>query len=812
MIRAIRHYVTDENPSAVIAQIKKLSFHAANMSQYTGGMVRLRSVTPEGEVILTRVNGIDHVLVKLIAGGYLIALIASENIKWYTTFDPVADDYSLDDELSADPPGDFEINDQYYLAEFFDLNRENCPAIIQNGTQNYVTVAPDNEKLAPVDKWDDWHWHSYLYDGTPDTMQESEYIWRPPAKIAMDIGSTHFSMVDYTAFRDHTIISRNIDQLKRGYFPYSQIVSFGSFDLTSAQTPGNPSALSFYGRNGYALDADGKIIIYLERINVAGVVQPVRPAEIFPVQFFWPFIPYLDEIKHFNILYYIKGDDIKLLPELDSLYSWQLSYFDNNKLPNNLSLFGDAATFSAVDFSTSTDTDEDPVRCLHAVAGYDTYDGYMCHTGTVHEVITATTAPYASSGVRYVPIGVSGNFKALYVKNTWTIAGTGPTSISTYHSVTVGNLPLVWLSIGQDWDTWPGAFGIYTFRNDNVTDRNSEETASNSISMTQELMFGTEVIDTGVSEMSYAMQYTTESHYVGSWELGFREGCQNVSIFYTTTEMNAGESQTLHVNNSSDEDTYTWIVEQNDNGDFSGSKTATGNSASYTATPNNDNCTNSGTIILRCNGDTVDTLTITILSGQPPVDATREYSYGTVINYPCQPSMWLNPETGYYEEIWLESCPQGYYVTGSCQEIATIKDCNSNIRSSSVWYTWYKDGPSNDPNFSCGALAATEDIRPQPPAGCCPISIRFKTASYANPVADAFNTDVIDMFDGVNVHLTAPGVDQTLGSPSYPEDLKTFGVVVDSSSNSYTMTVNGKTIAAGGSAYFVWSIDKGQWQ
>ncbi|MFA5160319.1 MAG: hypothetical protein WC484_07450, partial [Candidatus Omnitrophota bacterium] len=140
MIRAIRHYVTNDDPSAVIAQIKKLSFHAANMSEHTGGMVRLRSVIPEGEVILTRINGIDHVVVKLTGGGYLIVLIASEDIKWYTTFDPTPDSYKFDDELKTDPPGDFEIDDQYYIAQYFDSMRENCPSIVQVDKKNYVTV------------------------------------------------------------------------------------------------------------------------------------------------------------------------------------------------------------------------------------------------------------------------------------------------------------------------------------------------------------------------------------------------------------------------------------------------------------------------------------------------------------------------------------------------------------------------------------------------------------------------------------------------------------------------------------------------
>lgn len=56
-----RKYRTDADPTPFIGALRKMSFHADQMHGFSGGAQRLHQTTPDGEVILTRVNDMDIV-------------------------------------------------------------------------------------------------------------------------------------------------------------------------------------------------------------------------------------------------------------------------------------------------------------------------------------------------------------------------------------------------------------------------------------------------------------------------------------------------------------------------------------------------------------------------------------------------------------------------------------------------------------------------------------------------------------------------------------------------------------------------------
>jgi hypothetical protein len=574
----------------LIAQIKKLSFQAENISKNTGGMVRLRSITPEGEVILTRVGEIDHVWVKLISGGYLIVLIADEDTKWYTSFIPASNGYKFDDELKEEPPGNFEIDDQYYIATFFDAMRENCPSIIKVGKMNYVTVAPDNRNLSPIDKWDDWHWHRYTYRGAPNGKSESDDIYYPPP-FSPDPDEIHYSMSPWTAFHDHIIVSRRIDQLIRGYYP----ANLGVVDLPlpSPGSADNPSTLSFYGRGNYSKDSDGKILPYAERVAVSGSLD--YPTKL--VTFFWPFIPYLDELGHFNILEYNR-DSFELNCEIGMFYQWRL-------FPGDLPLYSDSADFPTVETPSNTSTVENDTICLNY--------GNICGTGTINETIQTSTSPYRASGIKYIPFGSIGNQKTCYVKNEWVAAGQGSHSHS-YVANTSGNFPVTYIALGITWDLWPPLFKVCSYANVSSATVNESDSATRNISLTQQLMFGEDVIDTGISTMDYSYGGTYETNYEGSWAISLTgcDWCNNVQISYTTAQMEVSQQQTLTATSDSVEtNDYQWST---DNGTVD---PTTGPYTQFTAPASNADCAGNATVTLKCkdsegNFNVVDTLTIAI--------------------------------------------------------------------------------------------------------------------------------------------------------------------------------------------------------
>jgi hypothetical protein len=534
---------------------------------------------------------VEKVITEIIFYKFGIDLIASEDKRFYVSLVLGKDDYKIGKDILARPQNDYTISDEYYIAPLYDFIRENCPSITKVGGVQYVTVAPDNVELAPVDKWDDWHWHKYYFDGTPDGYEMSEELYRPPSKVTSDSGATHFSMLSNTAFRDHEIVSRYIDQTKRQYAPAKMVTSAGAEDMESISN-------SMYGRNPYTLDSKGNITSKLERVTLGSVVTPVVTEGISAIQFFWPFIPYLDEIGHLNLLAFTRGSDAKVTPDLESMVSWKLHYLDASDVDQNIELYSDSATFTGgVPTGESTNSNE-PTTCLCAVAGVETFGGYICGTGTIIYT-TDSSVSYNSTGTKYVPIGTGGSLKTLHVKNNWVIAGTGPIANANTTYVTTGNLPVVFHLIGQYIDTWPGIFGICDYRNDNTTDETYTETASNSISITQELKFGDDVIATGLTTMQYSMSYAEERHYNGYWEIkldGCSAGTCTGSIGYTTTQMSTSGTQTLTVVDAVSGATYTWAITSG-GGSLS---TDTGTSTVYTAPATNANCSNNPTISLSC--------------------------------------------------------------------------------------------------------------------------------------------------------------------------------------------------------------------
>jgi hypothetical protein len=673
---------------------------------------------------------VEKVITEIIFYRFGIDLIASEDKRFYVSLVLGKDDYKIGEDILARPQNDYTISDEYYIAPLYDFIRENCPSITKVGGVQYVTVAPDNVELSPVDKWDDWHWHKYYFDGTPDGYEMSEELYRPPSKVTSDSGATHFSMLSNTAFRDHEIVSRYIDQTKRQYAPAKMVTVAGAENMESINN-------SMYGRNPYTLDAKGNITSKLERVTLGSVVTPVVTEGVSAIQFFWPFIPYLDEIGHFNLLAFTRGSDVKIEPNLESMVSWKLHYLDAFDVDQSIELYSDEATFSGGIPDGESVSTEEPTTCLCAVAGVETFDGLICGTGSIVGTSDSSVA-YSSSGTKYVPIGTGGSLKTLHVKNDWVIAGTGPVVSVNTTSVTTGNLPVVFHLIGQYIDTWPGIFGICDYRNDSTTDETYTETASNSISITQELKFGDDIIDTGITTMQYSMNYEEERTYTGYWEIkldGCASSCTGI-IGYTTTQMAVGDTQTLTVVDAVTGATYSWAITAG-GGSLSA---ATGTSTVYTAPATNANCSSNPTISLSCEiaavgcaegtaSTVVDTLKIAVNA-----NATTDYAYGIKSNYTCgapysNGDYWCITVSVYTNEYKCDGTlkPAGAWIctniksTGNacCRKACTITCADGDA---SIAYPF---GVCTNSTFALPVNGGMVDLRTAAmiTAGCCPAAL-----------------------------------------------------------------------------------------
>lgn len=75
-----RKYRSDADPAPFIGALRKMSFHADQMHGFTGGVQRLRQITPDGEVILTRVNDMDIVdIFPTIVSSFIIEFVSEQD-------------------------------------------------------------------------------------------------------------------------------------------------------------------------------------------------------------------------------------------------------------------------------------------------------------------------------------------------------------------------------------------------------------------------------------------------------------------------------------------------------------------------------------------------------------------------------------------------------------------------------------------------------------------------------------------------------------------------------------------------------------
>jgi hypothetical protein len=677
------------NPDLFWGEIKKLRFHLDNMDpKGERPFLRLRRVFPTGSIDVLRVNGkIDYITT---TGGVVlpyIFLIYDINADHFVAI-PLTiskNDYTLGDIILLS--NGFTVYDNYYVD---DNKRENCPAIIDN----FVTVACENIFASPANKWDDWHYHSYTYTGQT-AAEESDETWRPAPKLfSLSTLYNHFSITSYTALKNHPIITRYIEQFKRAYYPNNTVLDLPLLDdsftflpiiskggtIYNFRLPNqgeaiyNPSALTFYGRNNYTL-ADEKIISFAEKLSAGNSSLVKLPSsDVILVQFFWPWIPYLNETGHFHILQYNRGDmGSSLLPEVSSFYKWKLLYFDSLGARKDVDAYEDTANFSEVTNTVSIIPEENKTRCLCNNPSYKYYDGYLCGTGEFKEDRETNIEPYQASGIKYTPIGAIGNKKTAYIKNEWNASGSGPKVESDLLDEVTGNLPFLYLALLQEWDTWPGIFGICLYQNKNHHEQTVKETASSSLAISQKLMFGDDEIDSGSSIMNYIMANDFSDIYDGSWKLEFDDCdlCSTAHIDYTSLTMITGTNQGITADGSGM--SFRWELEGI--GTISGS---TGKSIIYYAPGSITDCdSDTATIKMYCskivNCQIIETLaesiTINVLSNY------NNYNVGTK----CIVTDWGTCTSSYfpnnpypYREVHLQTQIYGERYALTCLGVETL--------------------------------------------------------------------------------------------------------------------------------------------
>jgi hypothetical protein len=617
--KALRVYRGPDNPAPFRNMIEQLSFKCRLMANTMtpNSIQKLSSAGPKGKVTVMRVGalatpfyGMEYVFTEGGEKTLYIVLIASEAHQYSLKVVSLkANDYLFDDMIKDTPIGVHEIYDGYYTTATA-RGREACPFILREAG-SFVSVASGSGLAGS--KYDDWHYHYALYSGIPPELSASDEFFRPPGRTGKSAGGkTHYSMVDYTAIGVHFLLTRYIEQVKRNYFPHNTTIVFGDalpnedFEVIKYDSGwGNlilpANVLAYYGKRPYTYNSEAHLFTsYGESIIAAAQVS--MPSDLDLIQFFWPFIPYMSEVGHFGLLGFSSYDALygmaSLSPVMGSLYTWNLQkYLVAGGSKESLVKLIDTCSFVnpeyARDYSSVSDVASD-----------------LCYTGTITETIRATYGDYISSGSKYIPIGTIGNQGVCYVKTDWSVQGSGPVEASDQLLSTTGNIPIqLYLSLGSDMDTFVQYLDAGAYQNQSTTAKTWSESARNQITLSQQLIFGDDIIATGSGDLNYSMTRTGSSNYAGSWSITVTEPPPEIcvgSLGYTTQQMTINTSQDLTVVDPVDGATYTWSV--------SGVGTLThseGTHTHYNAPASNPECVN-GHVTLSENGVPCETLHIAV--------------------------------------------------------------------------------------------------------------------------------------------------------------------------------------------------------
>jgi hypothetical protein len=605
------------------------------------GVFCLTANTPEGYVKVLRVGDVDYIWTEGGASVSIYIILIPDLLRGFRI--PVTlkkGDYTFTAIELLDGTEDmvrYQYDTNMTMLDGIGVSFEYMPYIHKTLGRSHVSVGAAGSLFYP-DPVNDWHYKYYVLDCTGD-QSTSEHIWRPPAQTATvafgeDLLPPWYSMSPLTAHNFHWCFEAAIDQSKRIYQPVNtdivlaseEVATPAGFILVSkVATRYNfiyPVQVSrFYGKNAFQSDGE-KMVTWGGSIYVSGLGESTIPVDVDPILFFWPWIPYLDEIRSFNILYYSgKTDPIShafegfyMYPSLDTFKKYGIGHY-NEGIYAVEELAEENATFSEVTVSRNTNNTSVPSDCGCG----------DCGTGNWTEVTTSEIPPYNSSGKKYIPIGLIG-LTPIAMETTWLQSGSGPVVSNSVISAVTGTYPWDSLHSGSYFglDHYYESCCRAAFKNTKTIGTAYGETASNSINIRQTLKVGDDVIFSGESSMNYSMSYQLQEQYNGSIEgtvapVGEELPVCAGHINYTSQQMSVSQTQNLSWTDDTVYPSYAPCEGQWQGFVFTWSLSGGGSLSSttdqnivYTAPSSNAGCTQNATISLLCNGVAVDTLEIAI--------------------------------------------------------------------------------------------------------------------------------------------------------------------------------------------------------
>ena len=612
----------DRPNGKIMDLVRHMKFSLNNMDpEGKLSFLALRRRNISGKEKILRVNDIDNIWVwsdkqhRL----YIVFIDAPTEIYYAIRVSVNKNAYVFSDLIADFSDKDISISGSY------DEKREYCPYIYQLGDKSFAEIGVIHSDIAST--WDEWHYKWYTFDCAPSSgsYNSNIEIWRPATQgfrkaFGYDLDPTWYSMSYFTAYSKYSKWSRVIDHAKRVYQPLTTTVeltdaAYYQLPLISKSgniyTFGQPvTVMNYYGKNAFTIDAKEDIVTYGASAKIDKAVDVECPVDIQPALYFWPWIPYLDDIGHFDIFTYAErttfgmSEGFFITPELDSFKSWEVKYYNLNGADQVVNAYADSGTFSDMPGTSNTVEDSENPPC-------EGWGGtWQCGLLEYEHTVTTTTGPYTSHGSRVIPLGVTG-LDMIRMETSWTQSGSMQSMTSYKHNVS-GNYPYTYemrpeYVYGKEY--YHDLFGPYVFKNvvDSTVDKT--ENYANTMSLSQDLYIGDDVIFSGGGALTYSATHTIHQKRDAEIFLELESTCVDASISYTTDTLYNNESETLSVDGYDANNTYTWKVL----GDGSLSDTE-GESVTYTAPGEIPECIKGDWVELYCNDVLVDTLSLTLKS------------------------------------------------------------------------------------------------------------------------------------------------------------------------------------------------------
>lgn len=395
-----------------------------------------------------------------------------------------------------------------WYSSYLNAEKDPTPAVISTGSNKYHYI---NTVVDPVispagNGYDDWHYHNTEFRPTG-------WLWdnmvREAPTAFPTLMMTHFSISPHTYFSSFYYRQGGILQNLRQYCAEKSLVPL-VIDTIPVETEIPNDGPGAYGRRGFTLDTTGRYATsWKERVYASGVAVPWIYSNVgvpWLTWFFFPWIPYLNEISGFPIL---DGGSGYVIPTVKNPQIYSMGYIDATGPKITNPFLSDQASYDYSDGGYSVSTtpifNQDIVRVVPGGPGGWSYAGSWPDQGVGSFSYTLTTTGHqiisASASGRYnFPVGSVGNKEILIIQNDFTISILYDKSLnSTFSKTTVMpyHFYVLWSGIEEYWL----ANGDYV---DSTSGTQSNSiTESRAINLTQRLLFRDIAIETLISTLTY---------------------------------------------------------------------------------------------------------------------------------------------------------------------------------------------------------------------------------------------------------------------------------------------------------------------